>query len=144
MLKNAYENDKMKGHVYPDVKAVVERLSATIPIYTYSSEPVLAQKLLFSHSTDGDITPLLSGYFDNSIGFKFDSDSYRKIASEMGVPPESILFLTDSEREARAARAAGCEVRVVVRQGNEAPSDAAKQDFQLISSFNEILSLFNS
>lgn len=85
---------------------------------------------------------LISGYFDTSIGSKVESNSYKKIASTLGISPQSILFLTHSELEARAAHAAGCSSRLVLRDGNETLTDAAKLDLQQINSFREVPLLF--
>uniref|UniRef100_A0A914ZPS9 Enolase-phosphatase E1 n=1 Tax=Parascaris univalens TaxID=6257 RepID=A0A914ZPS9_PARUN len=142
LLKSAFESGKFKGHMYPDVKPCLKRLLSATPVYIYSSGSVLTQKLLFTYSIDGDLTPLISGYFDISIGSKVESDSYKKIASNLRISPQSILFLTHSELEARAARAAGCSSRLVLRDGNETLTDAAKLDFQQINSFRELPLLF--
>jgi enolase-phosphatase E1 len=40
--------------------------------------------LLFAHSVEGDITPLLSGYFDTNIGQKMEKISYENILKEIG------------------------------------------------------------
>ncbi|MEI9849833.1 MAG: hypothetical protein WDN24_02010 [Sphingomonas sp.] len=41
-----------------------------IPVCIYSSGSIAAQKLIFGHSIAGDLTPLLSGYFDTTTGPK--------------------------------------------------------------------------
>ena len=71
----------------------------------YSSGSVKAQKLLYGHSVDGDLTPLFSGYFDTTSGHKREAESYRRIAAEMG--GGDILFLSDVVEELDAARVAG-------------------------------------
>lgn len=38
---------------------------------------------------------LFSGNFDTKIGAKVEADSYRNIITEIGVPANEILFLTD-------------------------------------------------
>lgn len=42
--------------IYPDVLPVLTLLNQKIPIYIYSSGSVHAQKLLFAHSVEGDMT----------------------------------------------------------------------------------------
>lgn len=83
----------------------------------YSSGSEQAQRLLLKYTTDGDLTPLFSYFFDTSIGPKKEPDSYRRIADCLGFPPEEILFLSDAESELDAAVAAGLAVIHVVRPG---------------------------
>ncbi|KAE9413021.1 hypothetical protein Angca_007111, partial [Angiostrongylus cantonensis] len=132
----AYTKGEVKGHIYPDVLPVLQSLS--VPVYIYSSGSVLAQKLLFGNSVVGDVMKHLSGYFDTNVGLKGESKSYEKICKEIGVNPSDVLFLTDIEAEARAARAAGVQVVLVVRDGNSPLSVEATQDFRVIHSLEEI------
>ncbi|KJH48514.1 2,3-diketo-5-methylthio-1-phosphopentane phosphatase [Dictyocaulus viviparus] len=134
--EDAYKKGMIIGHIYPDVLPVLQSIS--VPIYIYSSGSVLAQKLLFSHSVVGDITEILSGYFDTNVGLKSDYMSYRKICEEIDVNPSEVLFLTDVETEAIAAREAGLQVMLVVRDGNAPLSSQAKQEFPIIHSLKEI------
>ncbi|RCN30132.1 2,3-diketo-5-methylthio-1-phosphopentane phosphatase [Ancylostoma caninum] len=134
--EEAYRKGEVKGHVYPDVLPALQALS--LPTYIYSSGSVLAQKMLFGHSTAGDLTKVLSGYFDTNVGLKGDSNSYTKICEQINVKPSDVLFLTDVEAEARAARAAGLQTMLVVRDGNAPLSDEAKREFPTIRSLDEL------
>ncbi|EGD76989.1 enolase-phosphatase E1 [Salpingoeca rosetta] len=94
--KDAYESGAVKGHVYDDVRPAMERWVADgIQVQVYSSGSVAAQKLLFKHSENGDMTKLLSGHYDTRIGGKMEAASYRRIAEEAMTKPNSILFLSD-------------------------------------------------
>ncbi|CAJ0950286.1 unnamed protein product, partial [Mesorhabditis belari] len=136
----AYKSGAVKGHLYPDVVSNLRKVHETNrPIYIYSSGSVYAQKLLFQNSIEGDITELLSGYFDTHIGLKGDSESYRKIAHQIRQAPADILFLTDIEAEARAAHNAGFAVHLVVRPGNGLLSEEARKVFTVIQSLDELL-----
>uniref|UniRef100_A0A914UP65 Enolase-phosphatase E1 n=1 Tax=Plectus sambesii TaxID=2011161 RepID=A0A914UP65_9BILA len=109
--------------------------------------------LLFGFSEYGDVTQFLSGYYDTNIGLKTEADSYRKIAADMGIDPDEILFLTDVERgvkhlcvpyrplalsEARASAEAGMQVKIVVRDGNAPLTSGALRDFPTITSFAQM------
>ncbi|EAX05895.1 ENOPH1 isoform 3 [Pan troglodytes] len=107
-------------------------------VYIYSSGSVEAQKLLFGHSTEGDILELVDGHFDTKIGHKVESESYRKIADSIGCSTNNILFLTDVTREASAAEEADVHVAVVVRPGNAGLTDDEKTYYSLITSFSEL------
>lgn len=113
-----YRDGHFHGHVYPDAAAALRRWKASgVDLYVYSSGSVHAQKLLFSHTPEGDLTRLFSGYFDTGSGPKGDARSYRRIAGEIGLPAGSILFLSDMTAELDAARAAGMRTTRLVRDG---------------------------
>jgi enolase-phosphatase E1 len=106
--EQGYASGELQGHVYPDA---VEGLRAWhargLRLYVYSSGSVAAQKLIFGFTAWGDLTPLFSGYFDTTTGPKVESPSYARIARDLGLPPEAVLFLSDSVAELNAARSAG-------------------------------------
>jgi enolase-phosphatase E1 len=122
--KGGFENGDLKGTLFPDVPAALERWASNGHIAIYSSGSVAAQLLLFRHSTFGDLTPLISGYFDTRTGPKTSTASYQSIAIAMDVEPREILFLSDVVREVDPAREAGCRTRLVVRDGNAPIADA--------------------
>lgn len=116
--KAGFESDELKGTLFADVPAAFERWARRAQVAIYSSGSVAAQMLLFRHSTFGDLTPLIAGYFDTRTGLKTASASYLAIASAMEVDPGQVLFFSDAVRELDAAREAGCRTRLVVREGN--------------------------
>jgi enolase-phosphatase E1 len=112
-----YADGTLKGHVYPDAAEALRRWHAEgLRLYVYSSGSIVAQKLIFGHSNAGDLTRLFSGYFDTTSGPKKEAASYRRIAADIGLPVEDILFLSDSIPEIEAARAAGLKTRLVDRE----------------------------
>ncbi|MEL6547201.1 MAG: acireductone synthase, partial [Myxococcota bacterium] len=109
-------NGEFKGHVYEDAAEGLRRwYKAKFGLYAYSSGSVKSQKLLFSHSEAGDLTSLMSGYFDTTTGPKRDAESYRSIASAIGLPEDGILFLSDVAEELDAARKAGMRTIQLLR-----------------------------
>lgn len=126
--KGGFENGQLKGTLFPDVPAAFERWSKRGRVAIYSSGSVEAQQLLFRYSSYGDLTPLISGYFDTRIGPKSDSGSYSEIAAKLDVAPVKVRFFSDVVRELDAARGAGCETRLVVREGNAPVADAHGHD----------------
>lgn len=112
---NGYAAGELHGHVYPDTAPALRAWAAAgLRLYVYSSGSVAAQKLIFGHSTDGDLTPLFSGYFDTRVGGKRESASYTAIAEAIGDLPAQVLFLSDVAEELDAAAAAGmqtCQLR---------------------------------
>ncbi|AMK76788.1 MULTISPECIES: acireductone synthase [Methylomonas] len=122
--QEGYCNGDFTGHVYEDaVRNLRHWFDQGYKLYVYSSGSVQAQKLLFGHSDFGDLTPLFSGYFDTHIGGKKEAISYERIAAELGLPAEQILFLSDIKDELDAARQAGLATCWLVRE--QAPDAAA-------------------
>jgi len=113
-----YRNGDFRGHVYDDaVRRLREWKDQGLALYVFSSGSVHAQKLLFGYSDHGDLTPLFSGYFDTAIGAKRETDAYRHIAENLGIPASEILFLSDIREELDAAQAVGLHTCWLVRDG---------------------------
>ncbi|MBP1762432.1 MAG: Enolase-phosphatase [Firmicutes bacterium] len=130
-----YQKGDFKGHVYPDAAAYLKVWKAKgLDLYIYSSGSVYAQKLLFAHTEYGDLTPLFSGYFDTHTGGKKEQESYCKIAEQLGLPADQILFLSDIKEELDAAKAAGFKTLWLTR--DSAPD--AQAEHRQISSFDQI------
>ena len=116
-----YADGTLTGHVYPDTPEALRRWAAAgLKVYIYSSGSIAAQKLIFGHSVAGDLTPLLSGYFDTTTGPKRDTDSYARIAGAIGLRPSELLFLSDMPAEIDAARAVGLQTLLIDRAGGPA------------------------
>jgi enolase-phosphatase E1 len=116
--KNGFESGALQGTLFDDVPAAVERWSAKALVAIYSSGSEEAQRLVFRYSIFGDLTGLISAYFDTHVGPKQASASYAAIARNLKVDPGEVLFLSDMVPELNAAREAGCQTRLVVRDGN--------------------------
>ncbi|HEY3703788.1 MAG TPA: acireductone synthase [Terracidiphilus sp.] len=121
--KAGYERGELKSVLFDDVPGAFARWSKEAGIAIYSSGSAEAQVLFFRHSNVGDLTPMISGYFDTRIGPKQASASYVAIAQQMNVAPEDVLFFSDVVSELDAARAAGCGTRLMVRPGNAPVAD---------------------
>ncbi len=129
-----YSKNDFKGHVYPDVKPFFTKiLDKGFKIGIYSSGSVHAQKLIFGYSSDGDLTPMISHYFDTKIGHKRERTSYSNIANATHLAPSEIHFFSDIPEELEAAREAGLEVTHVVRPGTKNSEFEGITDFTSFS-----------
>lgn len=125
-----YSRGDFKGHVYPDVKPFFMKiLNEGGKVGIYSSGSVHAQKLIFGFSTDGDLTPMISYYFDTKIGHKRERTSYSNIANAVHLRPEEIHFFSDIPEELQAAKDAGMKVTHVTRPGTAKSSFANVDNF---------------
>ncbi len=133
--EEGFRAGQLQGVVYEDVPRALarwERAGGTVAIF--SSGSVLAQKLLFAHSNAGDLTPFLAAYFDTTTGPKREATSYRAIACALGKPPGEVRFVSDVAAELDAARAAGLETALCVRDG-AGPGDSPHR---VIRSFDDL------
>ncbi len=113
-----YAAGALTGHVYPDAAEALRRWhGAGLTLAVFSSGSVPAQKLIFGHSDQGDLSPLFSGWFDTTTGPKREAMSYVLIADALGVTPADMLFLSDVAAETDAARAAGMRALLIDRVG---------------------------
>jgi enolase-phosphatase E1 len=111
-----FKAGELTGHVYADTPEYLRRWHAQgLLLYVYSSGSVDAQKLIFGHTAEGDLTPLFSGYFDTRIGGKREPKSYAAILQQLQLPGSQVLFLSDLAVELDAARAAGMHTCQLVR-----------------------------
>lgn len=112
-----YRKGDFTAHMYPDAtRALRDWHAAGVPLYVYSSGSVPAQRLFFGHSEGGDLTGLISGWFDTQTGGKREAESYTRIAASIRLPPADILFLSDVVEELDAARDAGLATVLVDRR----------------------------
>lgn len=138
-----FTTGELQAHVYPDVvPAIKQWIAAGIDVRIYSSGSIAAQKLFFGHlEGEGDCLDLFSGHYDTTIGGKKESQSYRRVAEDWGLPPEQILFVSDIAEELLAAKAAGLHALASVRPGN-APLPE-KFEIDRIQSFCEVALVSN-
>jgi enolase-phosphatase E1 len=117
--QHGFATGDLVSDFYPDVIPALRAWTAAgHALYVFSSGSVAAQRSWFAHSPEGDLRPLVSGYFDTeNAGPKRALQSYEKIASATGAEPAQTAFLSDVVAELDAARAAGWHTVGVRRPG---------------------------
>ncbi|PVH85517.1 enolase-phosphatase E1 [Cadophora sp. DSE1049] len=151
---SGYESGELKCPLFPDVLPAFRRWrDEGKKIVIYSSGSVGAQRLLFRYTDtegrggdggeEGDLTGFIEGYFDTvNAGMKGERGSYVRIFEAMksgsGEDIGRWLFCSDRVEEVDAAREAGMQAFVVVREGNAALSEGDRERHVLIESFDEI------
>jgi enolase-phosphatase E1 len=133
--EHGYKTGAFTGHMYDDaVRMLKQWFSRGIDLYVYSSGSVAAQKLLFGYSDAGDLTGLFKGYFDTRIGHKREAKSYQAIVSQLAMPAQEILFLSDVVEELDAAEQAGMQTIQLVRE-----QGMTTGTHDIVQSFDEIV-----
>lgn len=126
----AYKSGQIKGHVYPEVQEAIKSwVLQGIQVGIFSSGSIAAQRLIFGYSEAGDLTPLLSNYFDTNTGGKRDSSTYETIAHKLNIEANQIVFLSDVVEELEAADKVGYQTIQLVRPGTEANWKIVASDF---------------
>lgn len=114
---DGYGRADFRAHMYADAGAALRQWHEQgHAINVYSSGSVPAQKLFFGHSEAGDLTPLVSNWFDTEVGGKREADSYRRIVAALDRPAGEIVFLSDVVEELDAAREAGLRTVLLDRR----------------------------
>ncbi len=135
--KEGFEKGELKAPIYDDaIEKIKEWKNKGYKIYIYSSGSVQAQKLFFSNTNYGNILNMFNGHFDTKIGNKKDKSSYIKIAKEIGVKPEEIIFLSDDEKEIESSIKAGMRGIKVSREGDKPFIE--NYPYEQIRSFKEL------
>jgi enolase-phosphatase E1 len=123
--RDGYRDGALKAHLYPDAIDAIRAWPAKgVKVYIYSSGSIEAQKLYAQYSVAGDLTSLISGYFDTTTGPKGEAASYTKIAAAIGVKPADVVFFSDAPAETTAAEQAGMKAYRIDRK--QAPSYEGK------------------
>jgi enolase-phosphatase E1 len=131
-----YRAGELRGEIYADVPPAFARWRAQErSISIFSSGSVLAQKLIFGHSTAGDLTGFIRAYFDTTTGAKQQTESYQRIAAALEWPSPEILFLSDALAELDAAQLAGMQTALCARPGSKPPLSSAHR---VIQTFAEV------
>jgi len=139
--KAGYGRADFRAHIYPDSAAALPAWHAAGQrIAVYSSGSVPAQKLFFGHSEAGDLTPLVSAWFDTEVGGKRDAASYRRIVEALAVPAGDVVFLSDVVEELDAAREAGVQTVLVDRRDDypQPRTGEATHGHRRVESFAEL------
>jgi enolase-phosphatase E1 len=131
--EQGFKSGAIKGHMYPDVKPALERWAEMgMKLAIFSSGSIAAQKQLFGFSTEGDLTPYFSAYFDTTTGMKRDEQTYHLIVQQLHTSANSVLFLSDIHQELEAAKEAGMRTLQLVRPGTQANWSSCVSDFSEI------------
>ena len=131
-----YNNGELKSVLFPETAECLRQWHEHgLTLSVYSSGSIHAQKLLYRHSTEGNLESLFSHWFDTHTGPKKSTESYTKIAQHLNSSPNSIWFVSDNRVECDAAQAAGMHTLFSLRNGNP---DRDPKDHKIIESLREV------
>lgn len=117
--ESGYRAGELRGEMFDDVPQAIAGWHAQgLRIAIYSSGSELAQRLIFSTTSRGDLTVMMSAFFDTRVGAKTDAASYTRVAAQLQCAPGEVLFVSDVAAELIAAQDAGMQVALAMRPGN--------------------------
>lgn len=135
--RRGYGDGSLRGEVFADVPpALAAWRQAGVRLRSFSSGSILAQRLLFSTTTHGDLTAYFEAFHDTTTGSKTAAESYRRIAEDLGEPACAVLFLSDVTAELDAAAEAGLVTGLLVRPGNRPAEPGRHPRYE---SFSELI-----
>lgn len=131
-----YGNGELKSQLFPETSGCLRQWHEQgLMLSVYSSGSVQAQKLLYRHSSNGDLKDLFSHWFDTHTGPKKSAESYKTIAQRLHSLPDNICFVSDNGAECDAARSAGMHTLFSLRDGNP---DRDPRGHKVIESLYEV------
>ncbi len=94
----------------PGIRDLLSRAAPRIPLYAFSNTN-RAHELYWSKQFAGIMGNFRKIFVSSSIGLrKPDAESFRHVVSEIGVPPERIVFFDDGPANIEGARSRGLQV----------------------------------
>ena len=136
LWEHGYRKGELKSELFPETAECLRQWhQQKITLSVYSSGSVHAQKLLYRHSSSGNLEALFSHWFDTHTGAKKSSESYAIIAKELKSSPKNIWFVSDNGAECDAARSAGMHTLFSLRDGNP---DRDPRDHTVVQSLREV------
>ena len=134
--EHGYNSGELKSQLFPETaECLHEWHEQGITLSVYSSGSIQAQKLLYKHSTAGDLEKLFSYWFDTHTGPKKSTESYTTIAKQLQSSPNKIWFVSDNGAECDSARSAGMHTLFSLRDGNP---DRHPRDHTVVQSLREV------
>jgi 2,3-diketo-5-methylthio-1-phosphopentane phosphatase/methylthioribulose-1-phosphate dehydratase len=132
---------------FPDVAPALRSWTAAgLRLAVFSSGSVASQQSWFAHAADGDLSALVTAWFDTAnAGPKQDPASYRRIAASLREAPARILFLSDTRAELTAAAAAGWRTVQLARPGEPGHNELGHaepghaDDAEVVATFADVV-----
>lgn len=118
ICQGACRQGRLRTEMHDDVLRGFARWRlAGLLVGVYSTIGAAAQRELFQCAEDGDVSSLVTAWYDARAGAPDEPDAYRAMAENLGHEPGHVLFVTSRVEEADAAAAAGMQVLLVERAG---------------------------
>ncbi|WGW11823.1 acireductone synthase [Saxibacter everestensis] len=114
-----FERHEITSQFFDDVIPKLHAWHASgVRLAVFSSGSVTSQRPWFKYSPEGDLSGLITDYFDTvKAGPKKAAESYRTIARALGDEPGQLVFFSDHPEEIAAASHAGWQVLAFSREG---------------------------
>ncbi len=104
---DALEAGALQPQLTRETAAALDRLHRSgVVLYSFGATPAPVQRDWLRHGPHPEVEQHLTGLFDTRIGGRRDAGSYRRLAEEIGLTPETVLVLSTRRDELDAAHQA--------------------------------------
>ena len=114
--------------------ALVSLADAGVGLYSFGPIPAPVQRAWLRHGPQPQLEDRFAGWFDTRLGGRRDAGSYRRLADEIGTPPETVLYLSPRRDELDAARQAWLQTA-----RPQAAQDGAEDDGHPVRSLTSLI-----
>ena len=141
MWFDGFKRGRIETPVYSDVASKLRkwRHGDKVRLFVVSNGWSEATKRFLMRTNHGDLNALIEDHFDTELGELTEPATFQKALDVIKEPPESVLFLTKSASEARAALNAGLSaILVMTHRRNIEKLDEDGKKIPRVRSFNDI------
>lgn len=125
--QDGYRTKRLKSEFYHDVPAKLkEWKEMNVRLFTLSSGTVVAQQITLQNSMAGNLLALLDGQICSSKLDKKSTSCYTRISEIVNQEKKSILFISCSLSEVKAASICGLKTCLVIRGEKSADFDESE------------------
>ena len=104
---DALEAGALQPELDDTTAAALDQLHQSgVALYSFGATPAPVQRDWLRHGPHPEVEQRLAGWFDTRIGGRRDAGSYRRLAEEIGLTPETVLVLSTRRDELDAAHQA--------------------------------------
>ncbi|KAH9403770.1 Enolase-phosphatase E1 [Tyrophagus putrescentiae] len=144
VIFDGYAKNRLETPLYTDVAVQMHHwvVEDKVKLYLFSNGWKEATKRYLEKTSKGDVNLLITDIFDAADeGPLTDSNTFKKIAHKIKLPPDEVLFLTHSGKEGLAAKKAGVGAILVKTHRRDVFKLSAEEKKALpyVRSFNEIV-----
>ncbi|XP_017494780.1 PREDICTED: enolase-phosphatase E1-like, partial [Rhagoletis zephyria] len=136
---DGYKRGKITTPVYSDVAVHIQKWATELKLYVLSNSWAEASRKFLQKTSNGDLNALIVKQFDTTLGQLTSPATYQNLIAKTKDQPANTVFLTMGIDEAKAAKAAGLQVVLVLTHSEEvdAITDTVS-DIPIARSFTQI------
>lgn len=140
--EDGYLSNRLKSEFYDDVPSKLQKWrEMNIRLFTFSSGTVHAQQIILQNSVLGNLLQYIDGQISGIYLDKKDTSCYNRIAEIINEERKSILLISGSISEIKAASVFGFKICLIRRRDRRPDFDeqAFRQAFNIAHNLNDLI-----